>query len=807
MAHEQPTFGTLLRRWRVAAGLTQEELAERAALSVRGISDLERGINTHPRAASVRRLADALSLSTEDRHTLLRTASGLPETLSAQPPNMLPFQVTPLIGREREIEVVRHLLCQPHVRFVTLTGPGGVGKTRLALALAASLQARFRDGVVFVELQSITDPHLVPATIATALGVPESVAQSPIDTVTTFLQARELLLVLDNFEQLLPSASLIRRLLAACPQLTVLVTSRSVLHVSGEHTYHVPPLALPDPQCRPSVEQLSQVEAIRLFVERAQAVRTNFVLTPTNAATIAAICTAVDGLPLAIELAAAWVRMLAPQKLLTQLAHPLRVLTGGPCDAPTRQQTMRATIAWSYALLTPDVRRLFCQQAVFAGGWTLESAEAVCDQDLDVFGGSAALVDHSLIRAVDRPDGTTRFMMLETVREYGLEHLEASGEQYDVRQRHATFFTDMIERAARGWWGPDELAWLDWIEREIDNVRAAWDWTTRQGEGAASLRERLLRSQPKMARFWRENVRIREGQQRIQALLAAGSPPPAARATALNALGLLATELNDTDVARQLHQQALAIARIEADRPEEIHALWGLARAATWSGHETDAVSFNEEALAIARTVGDASFLYLILLNLGCSWFELGQTDQATALTTEALRLARDADCSWGIARALRNLADIALRGRGDVAAARALQWQSLALHAGYPGRRQSRYVVEMLEEFATTALAERAVARAAQLFGAAATIREVIGLPIMASYRKCHEQALTQARLLLGDEVWERAWSRGSGMSAEQAIIYALDHRQPADHLATPGTCPGSPPVAPARVPDAPPP
>src|SRR6266852_4875421 len=445
------------------------------------------------------------------------------------PQSRLPAPLTPLVGREQEIAAVCALLWRPEVRLVTLTGTGGVGKTRLALGVAAAVNADFADGICFVALAPLIDPGLVLSTIAQALGVQEQGSRPLLEGLQDHLREKQLLLLLDNFEQVVSAAPVVAELLVAAPRLRVLMTSRTSLHLSGEHEFAVPPLSLPDLRDLPPLDRLTQYGAIRLFIERAQAVKSDFALTKENAAAIAAICHQVDGLPLAIELAAGRSKLFSPQALLPRLRNRLKLLVGGAQDLPLRQQTLRGTIAWSYDLLDQAEKILFRRLAVFVGGCTLEAAEAVChpDRDLegDVLDAVERLVDKSLLRQEAQADGEPRLLMLETIREYALERLAASGETEATRRRHADYYLALAEQAEPLLAGEQQVPWLNRLEQEHENLRAALTWVFQEAGGAdlhlkAALREQTLRLVGALWSFWYIHCHYREGKQWLQAALA-----------------------------------------------------------------------------------------------------------------------------------------------------------------------------------------------------------------------------------------------------------------------------------------------
>jgi predicted ATPase/DNA-binding XRE family transcriptional regulator len=502
---ERQPFGLVLKRFRLAAGLTHEALAERASLGARTISDLERGVSRAPRSDTLSLLIEALDLS-PDQRALLRAAARPRLDLrpgavsSVRSPNHLPRLLTSFVGRQQEARRVHDLLGRDDTRLVTLTGPGGVGKTRLALYVATQVVEAFPDGVFAVDLAPITDPNSVYDAMARVLGMSGECRPS-LPRLIAALGEKRLLLLFDNFEHLLAAAPLVTDLLRGCPYLKVLATSRAALRLSGEQEFPVPTLSVPDPTHLPEVEALPDYAGVRLFVDRAARVRPDFGLTDDNAAAVVGICAHLDGLPLAVELAAAWIRSLPPSMLLQRLQtsnlSPLGLLVGGPRDVPVRQQTLRDTIAWSHELLDDQERALFRRLAVFSGGCTLEAAEAICNpsrepekafasavgeervSEIDVFGGLQSLVDKSLVGQADGLDGAPRFRMLETIRAFASEQLVASGEEAVLRREHATYYLSLVKATGALLFASERKQAMQVAEQ--GNVQAALQWLVQYG--------------------------------------------------------------------------------------------------------------------------------------------------------------------------------------------------------------------------------------------------------------------------------------------------------------------------------------
>ncbi len=616
-------------------------------------------------------------------------AEHVPDQLNVQFHN-LPGQLTTLIGREQEIQAVRTLLRRPGVRLVTLTGTGGVGKTRLGLQVATDLLNDFAEGICFVPLAPISDPDLVIPTIAQALGIKEAGEQPVADLLQAYVRDKRLLLLLDNFEQVLAAASGLSGLLADCPQLKILVTSRAVLHIRGEHEFPVPPLALPDLTHLPESEALSQYAAVALFLQCAKAAKPDFQVTPANTRAVAEICVRLDGLPLAIELAAVRIKLLPPQAILTRLAHRLQVLTSGARDAPVRQQTLRNTLAWSYDLLDAEEQRLFRRLSVFAGGCTLEAVEGIYNvlgnTPADVLDGVASLIDKSLLGQVEQEGEEPRLLMLATIREYGLEALAASGEMESTRRAHAAYYLALAEQAELELGGPQQGKWLERLEREHDNLRAALQWSLEQVgnkesmEGERSM-ELALRFGGALRRFWVVHGHISEGRNFLERALAAREGSEAAvQAKALIVAASLAFIQSDYDRAEPLFQESLALYRELEDQPGIAFALSMLGSVAWTKGDMAAARTLTEEALAISRQVDDMERIASSLFILGLISSSQGEYARARALFEESIATHRALGNKRGIAHSLSQLAQVLFVSQASQARISPLLEECLAL-------------------------------------------------------------------------------------------------------------------------------
>ncbi|MDQ4077920.1 MAG: tetratricopeptide repeat protein [Chloroflexota bacterium] len=780
-----------------------------------------------PEGASLRDLGQhRLKDLTQPEHIFQLVVPGLPadfpplQSLGARPHN-LPLLPTPLIGRQQELTALVELLEREMVRLVTVTGPGGMGKTRISLQVAAELLDDFPDGVFFVDLAPISDPALVIPTIAHTLHLQESGVEPLTEILKGYLRDKALLLVLDNFEQVVESAPLVAELLAACPTVEVLATSREPLQIRGEQTFPLPPLALPElthssPASEERVASLAQVPAVALFVQRAQAVKPSFVLTPDNVDAVAEICRWLDGLPLAIELAAARIKLFAPQALLARFVKAaggtLHLLTGGARDLPARHQTLRDTIAWSYHLLAPSEQALFRRLGVFVGGATFEAVEAVCNQagdlEVDALDGLASLLDKSLLQQREQADGEPHFFLLRTIQAYALEQLEASGESQALRQAHAHYYLALSEEAEPHLTGAEQASWLERLELEHDNLRTALRWSEESGDA-----ELGLRLAGALWRFWMTRGYLSEGRAWLERVL---SNQPAeqtvTRAKALHGLGTLAIAQSDYEVARAHLEESLMIRRMLGDKYGIAVSLNNLGLVALEQGDPSAARPLYEESLALSHELGDREGVAMTLHNVGVVTYAQGDILGARALYEESLALQRQLGNQYGVANSLNNLGLISWE-QGRLAEARVLLEECLTisralgnkpsmavtLHilgtiAGDQGDYdRARFLLEeslalrqemgdkhgladSLEGFAQLMVATGKPQRGVRLCGAAEIIRETIGAPPQEAERVHHERYVAVARAQLDESTFATLWTEGRAMTLEQAIAYALD-------------------------------
>jgi predicted ATPase/DNA-binding CsgD family transcriptional regulator len=685
----------------------------------------------------------------------------------------LPDPLTSLVGRTREIAEVGRLLNEPTVRLVTLTGPGGVGKTRLAQAVAERWQAAGIGDAVVVSLAPIADPELVPATTAQALGVWPSGDRPLVEQLAVSLRGRRLLLVLDNFEQVVGAGPFVAGLPSVCPELVVLVTSRATLRLSGEHVYPVGPLAVPPISDRANAEAVCQSDAGRLFLERARAAKAGFAVTEADAPAVAEIVRRLDGLPLAIELAAARIAVLPPRALLGRLDRRLPLLTDGTRDAPARQRAMRSAIGWSHDLLSEGERVVFRRLAVFAGGCTLAAAEYLFlsvspSPPPSVLDLVASLVAKSLLGQETDRDGEPRFAMLETIREYALGRLAASGEESEVRRTHAAWFVHLAERAAPELHGPDQARWMRRLAAEQANLRAALVWLLAADRGADALRLIVA-----SAKLWETRPLYAEGRRWLEASLAASpAAPDSLRTAALHAIVLHAGILGDQRTATARAEEALAVACDSDDAFLVGRAHFSVGLAREWAGEERQAAASYARAVPLLRLAEEGSWHWLALatISLGDVLLALDDLDRAEVLADEGLALYRAHGHTWGIAAACGIRANLAAQ-RGQLAAAAGLFSESVAA-ARKVG--DERAIMGAVAGLAGVAAALGQPERGARLLGAVAAARDAAGAArVMHGRQADRTEATVRARL--SADSFSVVWDEGWRLPFELAVADAL--------------------------------